>query len=53
MFTAINKLRGFFAYSGSPQLAQYFDAGEALEPPAKNTTNETRSRLLQRNRREV
>lgn len=51
MFTAINKLRGFFAYSGNPQLAAYFDAGEPLpEPPPQNTLGESRMRLLQRNR---
>jgi hypothetical protein len=53
MFTAFNKLRGFFAYSGSPALAAYFDTGAPLEMPTKNTTNETRMRLLQRNRWEV
>ena len=47
MFTAINKLRGFFSYSGNPQLAAYFDRGEALpEPPPENTLGETRMRLL-------
>jgi hypothetical protein len=53
MFTAFNKLRGFFAYSGSPALAAYFDAGAPLEQPTNNTTNETRMRRLQRNRWEV
>jgi hypothetical protein len=53
MFTAFNKLRGFFAYSGSPALAAYFDAGAPLEQPTNNTTNETRMRRLQRNWWEV
>ncbi len=53
MFTAFNKLRGFFAYSGNPALAAYFDAGAPLEQPTNNTTNETRMRRLQRNRWEV
>jgi hypothetical protein len=51
LFTAINKLRGFFAYSGNAQLAGYFERGEPLpEPPPENTLGESRMRLLQRNR---
>lgn len=53
MFTAINKLRGFFVYSGNPALARYFDEGEPLEPPPQISTNESRMRLLQRNRFKV
>ena len=47
MFTAINKLRGFFAYSGNPQLSAYFDRGEALPAPATgDQMNESRARAL-------
>lgn len=53
MFTAINKLRGFFVYSGNPALARYFDDGEPLEAPPQISTNETRMRRLQRNRFKV
>lgn len=53
MFTAINKLRGFFVYSGNPALARYFDEGEPLEAPPQISTNETRMRRLQRNRFKV
>lgn len=42
MFTAINKLRGFFAYSGNPRLAAYFDSGEPLpEPVTKDQMSES------------
>lgn len=53
MFTAINKLRGFFVYSGNPALARYFDEGEPLAAPTQISTNETRMRRLQRNRFKV
>lgn len=53
MFTAINKLRGFFVYSGNPALARYFDEGEPLEAPPQISTNESRMRRLQRNRFKV
>lgn len=42
MFTAINKLRGFFAYSTDPALRQVIDRGQA----EKIKTNESRSSLL-------
>jgi hypothetical protein len=38
MFTAINKLRGFFAYTQDPALKGLFDR----EPQQKNMTNESR-----------
>lgn len=42
MFTAINKLRGFFAYSIDPALRQVIDRGQA----EKIKTNESRSYLF-------
>lgn len=42
MFTAINKLRGFFAYSTDPALRQVIDRRQA----EKIKTNESRSSLL-------
>ena len=45
MFTAINKLRGFFAYGTDPALRQVLDQ----RPTSKNTTNESRKRWLNNN----